>query len=49
MQLSKAPQRESKGLNILAFPVFLKYMVNFYFTQTASGLVNYETYHNLQC
>jgi len=46
MQLNKAPQCESKGSNILAFPVqFLEYMVNLYFTQIASGLGNYETYH----
>jgi len=46
MQLSKAPQCESKSSNTLAFPVqFLEYMVNFYFTQIASGLGKYETYH----
>jgi hypothetical protein len=46
MQLSKAPQCEIKGSNIIAFFVqFLEYMVKLYFTQIASGLGNCETYH----
>ena len=50
MQLSKEPQTEIKGSNMLAFPVqFLEYMVNLYFTQIASGLGNYETYHLMDC